>query len=135
MPKIPMAVCIGPKDLSIVRNSIPEETAYFCHPIRPSTISFFENMGLRDSITFATAPPTIGAPIWTGSAYDFASFIRPLIYGSRDNHIVCNNISPSLIEGICETSISKSSSVGQPIGLFFNKTLIFCSFIIFTSLN
>src|ERR1700722_10767646 len=51
-------------------NSAPVETPYCCHPKYPVTESPGVKLGLLDSTTSPTVPPTITCPIATLAAYE-----------------------------------------------------------------
>jgi hypothetical protein len=69
---------------SIFTSPFPFEIACVCHPSAPITVSPGENAGFLEDTISPTVPPTITAPMFTLAAYDFASFMRPRMYGSRD---------------------------------------------------
>ena len=71
---------------------------------------------LRDAITRPTAPPVSGASRENGGTYDFASFIRPRMYGSTDTYALRTRTSPSAGSGSSTSASSKSDATGVPRG-------------------
>ena len=71
---------------------------------------------LRDAMTCPTAPPVSGSPSANGGTYDFASFIRPRMYGSTDMNAFRISTSPSAGSGTSTSTSAKSVGCGTPRG-------------------
>ena len=84
IPRTPSAVEIGASRGSTPRIPRPSRTAFSRQPKSCTTHDPSGQRSLRDATTRPTAPPRIGSPSGNGDTYDFASFIRPRMYGSTE---------------------------------------------------
>ncbi|MDR8937969.1 hypothetical protein FEP65_04879 [Burkholderia multivorans] len=84
MPVTPSHADSGTRDVSTLRSPAPFDVPYSCQPNWPTTRSPTAKSGWRDSITSPAVPPIITSLSGCGGAYDFASFMRPRMYGSSD---------------------------------------------------
>src|SRR5690348_7314801 len=62
------------------------------------------------------------SPSCTEGAYDFASLIRPRMYGSSDSQWLRTSTSPSCGVPSGTSTIRKSASLTAPVGLLANST-------------
>ena len=67
-------------------------------------------------MTSPTAPPSMGWSSSKGGTYDFASFIRPRMYGSTEKYRLRTRTWPSPGCGTSASTRAKSSGLGQPSG-------------------
>src|SRR5882724_10951089 len=116
MPSTPRPVVTGAAAGSSLRRPVPSESACVRHPVRARTTSPLTYTELFDTSTCATVSPVITSPISSGLAYDFPSFIRPRIYGSRERYCAPSRSWPAAGVGIAVSSRRKSVSSGFPFG-------------------
>src|SRR5213594_571848 len=116
IPSTPRPVVIGAAAGSNLRRPVPSESACVRHPVRARTTSPLTYAELFETSTCATVSPVITSPISSGVAYDFPSFIRPRIYGSRERYCTPSRSWPAAGVGIAVSSRRKSVSSGFPFG-------------------
>jgi hypothetical protein len=102
--------------LAIARSFAASVTKCSRQPKLDSTTSPGFSAGERDSTTSPTAPPSSALPSWKGGTYDFASFMRPRMYGSTDMYRLRTSTWPSASSGSSTVASWKFSAVGQPCG-------------------
>jgi len=76
-------------------DDVVSTVVYSCQPSDVSTVSPMPIRASFDATTSPTVWPTITSPTFAGGTYDFASFIRPRMYGSTETNVLRTRSSPS----------------------------------------
>ncbi len=116
IPSTPRAVDTGASEGSTGRSPAPSLSAHSRQPRLWTTHVLSGHCGLREATTWPTAPPVSGSPTWKGGTYDFASFMRPRMYGSTETNALRISTSPSPGSRSSTSASSKSDGTGTPRG-------------------
>ncbi len=102
--------------MSTARTLVAGTTANSRQPELCSTVAPNGTSGDFDAITVPIAAPSSGLPTSNGGTYDFASFMRPRMYGSTDISVFFTSTSPSPGGPTSAVASAKFASVGSPCG-------------------
>src|SRR5579884_1378881 len=116
LPRAPKYSSGGACVTSSTRTCLAGSTAYSRQPSMCCTVDPSGTSGLRDATTVPIADPCSGSPTANGGTYDFASFIRPRMYGSTDIIVLRTRTSPSPGGATLAVASAKLASVGSPDG-------------------
>jgi hypothetical protein len=116
VPSAPRYVSAGTRLVSMMRALFAGTIACSRQPRSCNTVAPAGISGTRDATTVPTAAPVSGSPSANGGTYDFASFMRPRMYGSTDISVFFTSSSPSPGGPTSACASEKFASAGSPLG-------------------